>query len=71
MTQAARRLTDTVDGFQARFLRSVREGCLDRLTLFGEVGCSALSTSTWPTPMGSGTIRGSGTSWHLAFRAAG
>jgi putative transposase len=90
MAQAARRLTDAVDGFlvgyqilicdrdrkwthgfrhilqgagvrivltlvqaqnanayEERFVRSIREECLDRLIFFGERRCSAPSTSSW------------------------
>jgi hypothetical protein len=105
MAQAARRLTDAVDGFlvgyqilicdrdrkwthgfrhilqgagvrivltlvqaqnanayEERFVRSIREECLDRLILFGERRCSAPSTSSWRTTTGSEAIRDSATS---------
>jgi putative transposase len=105
MAQAARRLTDAVDGFLAdhrilicdrdakwtrgfcrivqgagvrmvltpvqapnanayaeRFVRSIREECLDHLIFFGERRLLRSSMSSWRTTTGSGTIKGSATS---------
>jgi putative transposase len=42
------------NAYAERFVRSIREECLE------SVGSSAPSTSSWRTTTGSGTIRGSG-----------
>jgi hypothetical protein len=41
-----------------RFVRSIKESCLERVILFGEISLRKRSTSMWRTITASGTTRG-------------